>query len=93
MEEPWTRVMPKLLSEQCVYIDNALTRLTTSYRTTMLESHRTESALVAEYLIENADEVLDLKARARALSPNETEMWLKIIRQRITSIVNMRRPR
>jgi hypothetical protein len=93
MEERWTRGMPKMLSEQCAYIENALTRLTTSYRTTMLESHRTESALVAEYLIENADEVLDLKARARALAPPETEMWLKIIRQRITSIVNMRRPR
>jgi hypothetical protein len=92
MEERWTRGMPKMLSEQCAYIDNALTRLTTSYRTTMLESHRTESALVADYLIENADEVLDLKL-VRALAPPETEMWLKIIRQRITSIVNMRWPR
>jgi hypothetical protein len=93
MEEPWTRVMPKMLSEPCLYIDNALTRLTTTYRTAMLDSHRTESALVAEYLIENADEVLDLKARARALAPTETDQWLKIIHQRIGQIVDMRRPR
>ena len=93
MEDQRTRMMPALLSEPCIYIENALARLTATYRTAMLESSRTESDLVAEYLIANADEVLDLNARARALADEDAEVWLKIIRQRISSIVYMRRPR
>jgi hypothetical protein len=93
MEDQRTRMMPTLLSEPCIYIENGLAKLTATYQASMLESSRTESDLVAEYLVANADEVLDLKARARALSGEEAEAWLGIIRQRISKIVYMRRPR
>ncbi len=93
MEDTRTRMMPTLLSEPCIYIENALARLTATYQASMLESSRTESDLVAEYLVANADEVLDLKARARALTPDEAEVWLNIIKQRISHIVYMRRPK
>jgi hypothetical protein len=93
MEDHATAVTPSLLAEPYMYIETALARLTATYRSMMLESSRTESDLVAEYLVDNADIVLDLNARAAALAPDDAEAWLLIIRQRISSIVYMRRPK
>ena len=85
--------LPEGVTSEGVFIENALARLTSAYQTVMLESHRTESDLVAEYLVAHADQVLDLHARARSLGPVEAERWLGIIRERIDRIVYMRRPK
>ena len=93
MEGPWVHGMPTMLSEQDAYIDDALTRFTATYRAAMLATDTTESAFVAEYLVAHADEVLDLKARARTLKGDEVDVWLAKIRDRMSSIVYMRRPK
>ena len=81
------------LSPQALVIETALTRLEKTYQEVMLASHRTESELIAEFLIANAGEVLDMQAQARTLKPEEQKEWLGIISRRIDRLVYARRSR
>ena len=85
--------VPEELSLQCLAIESTLARLETTYQKTMHESDRTESELVAEYLVAHADDVLTINDQARELgAPHATE-WLAIIHRRINRLVYLRRAR
>jgi hypothetical protein len=84
---------PEALSPKCVSIEGSLTQLESAYRKVMLESDRTESELVADYLVAHGDDVLGIIAQARELESGEATEWLEIIRRRIDRLVHLRRSR
>lgn len=86
-------LVPEALLPQCVFIETTLARLESTYQKTMLESTRTESELIAEYLVAHADDVLAINERARTLEPADAKEWLAIIHQRIDRLIYLRRAR
>lgn len=92
-DEVPANAQPEGLSLQCLAIESTLARLETSYQKTMQESSRSESELVAEYLVAHADDVLDINARARELAAPHAAEWLAIIHRRIDRLIYLRRPR